>query len=266
LGVAGYDIYRNGALVGSTTQTSYADTGLSPATGYAYTVAAFDGANNLSQPSVALNVTTPAAAIAFVQQNYATPQSPQSQVSIPYTVSQTAGNTNILVIGWNDTTASITSVTDSAGNVYQVAVPTYRGNGLSQAIYYAPNIKNAAAGSNAINVMFDRPATYVDARIAEYAGLQTANTFDAGTSATGVGTSANSGSITTIAANELLIGAGMTSSRFAGAGANFALRVITIPDGDILEDRLANPAGTYNASAPLSAGTWIMQIASFKGV
>ena len=82
----------------------------------------------------------------FVQVNAATPQTDQSQVSVVYAQAQTAGNTNILAIGWNNTTSNITSVTDSAGNVYELAVPTARGSGLSQAIYYASNIKSAAAG------------------------------------------------------------------------------------------------------------------------
>jgi hypothetical protein len=42
---------------------------------------------------------------------------------VNYTSSQLAGDTNILVIGWNNATSNITSVTDSAGNVYQLAVP-----------------------------------------------------------------------------------------------------------------------------------------------
>ena len=266
LGVTGYNIYRNGSLIGSTTQTSYTDTGLSPTTSYAYTVAAFDAANNLSQPSSALNVTTPAAVIAFVQQNYATPQTPQAQVSATYTSAQTAGNTNILIIGWNDVTASITSVTNSAGNVYQVAIPTFRGNGMSQAIYYASNIKSVAAGSNTVAVTFNQPAVYVDARITEYSGLRTTNAFDVGTSATGVGTSANSGSITTTTSNELLIGAGVTSNGFTGPGANFTQRVITSPDGDIVEDRKVSATGSYRAIAPLASGAWLMQMATFKGL
>src|SRR5262245_38851694 len=76
----------------------------------------------------------------FVQQAYTCPQSPQDTVTWGYDNPQTAGNLNILAIGWNDQGANITNVTDSAGNVYQVAVPTFRGAGLSQAIYYATNI------------------------------------------------------------------------------------------------------------------------------
>lgn len=55
------------------------------------------------------------AAIGFVQGSYATPQSPQSTVSVTYTSAQTAGNLNVVVVGWNDTTAAVSSVTDSIG-------------------------------------------------------------------------------------------------------------------------------------------------------
>ena len=74
---------------------------------------------------------------AFVQVNAATPQTNQSTVSVTYANAQVVGDTNILAIGWNNATSNITSVTNSAGNTYQLAVPTARGTGISQAIYYA---------------------------------------------------------------------------------------------------------------------------------
>ena len=62
----------------------------------------------------------------------ATPQTSQSSVAVTYTGAQVAGDTNIVAIGWNNTTSSITSVTDSAGNTYQLAVPTARGTGSAK--------------------------------------------------------------------------------------------------------------------------------------
>ena len=47
-GVAGYRVYRGGALIASPTTTSYMDTGLAANTQYSYTVSAFDGASNES--------------------------------------------------------------------------------------------------------------------------------------------------------------------------------------------------------------------------
>jgi hypothetical protein len=198
---------------------------------------------------------------AFMQQAYSVPQTPQLTVSVPYPQPQTAGNANLLAIGWNDSVSTITNVTDSASNIYQIAVPTFRGNGMSQAIYYCPNIK---PGTNTVTVKFNQPAVFVDLRITEYSGLSQTNTFDTGTSATGSGTTANSGLITISTTNELLFGAGMTATTFGAAGTGFTQRVITSPDGDIVEDQIANSAGSFNATASLSSGAWLLQLAAFK--
>ncbi|MEV6212303.1 glycoside hydrolase family 6 protein [Kitasatospora sp. NPDC051914] len=58
VGVTGYDVYRNGILVGSTAGTSFTNTGLTASTAYSYTVRAKDAAGNVSAASAALVVTT----------------------------------------------------------------------------------------------------------------------------------------------------------------------------------------------------------------
>ena len=217
-------------------------------------------------------VTLAAAAVAapapaFVQVNSATPQTNQSSVGVTYTGAQTAGNTNIVVIGWSNATSNITSVTDSAGNTYKLAVPTARGNGLSQAIYYAPNIKATAPGTNnTVTATFNTATPYVDVRALEYSGLDPNTPFDVGTSASGTGASANSGTVTTTSANELIFGAGTTSGGFTTPGTNFTTRIITNPDADIAADRFVTSTGTYNATAQdrYSSANWVMQVATFK--
>lgn len=47
-GVAGYRVYRNGAMIGATAETSFSDTGLTYDTDYVYHVRAYDAAGNLS--------------------------------------------------------------------------------------------------------------------------------------------------------------------------------------------------------------------------
>jgi peptidoglycan hydrolase-like protein with peptidoglycan-binding domain len=58
VGVAGYDIYRNGTKLGTSATNSYRDTGLSASTQYTYTVSAYDAAGNTSAPSSAASATT----------------------------------------------------------------------------------------------------------------------------------------------------------------------------------------------------------------
>ncbi|MGY3795655.1 endonuclease [Aquimarina sp. 433] len=58
VGVTGYDVYRNGSLLSSTSNTSYTVTALSPATTYTFGVRAKDAAGNVSGLSTSINVTT----------------------------------------------------------------------------------------------------------------------------------------------------------------------------------------------------------------
>lgn len=60
VGVAGYNILRNGTKVGTSTTTSYTDSGLASNTTFTYTVTAFDAAGNVSPASNSVTVTTPA--------------------------------------------------------------------------------------------------------------------------------------------------------------------------------------------------------------
>ena len=60
VGVTGYDVYRDGRKVGTSTTTSYSDSGLTASTTYSYTVAAYDAAGNVSAQSAPASVTTPA--------------------------------------------------------------------------------------------------------------------------------------------------------------------------------------------------------------
>src|SRR4029453_14302557 len=85
----------------------------------------------------------PAAApndIRFIQVAAATPQQATATVAVPYPSVQLAGDLNIVAVGWNDTTSTVQSVTDSAGNAYALAVGPTKATGLSQSIYYARNV------------------------------------------------------------------------------------------------------------------------------
>ncbi|HEU4938192.1 MAG TPA: fibronectin type III domain-containing protein, partial [Vicinamibacterales bacterium] len=203
--------------------------------------------------------------IAFVQGNYAAPQSPQASVAVTYTAAQIAGNFNVVAVGWNDTVAQVQSVVDSRGNTYVRAVgPTVRSGLGTQSIYYAPGVVAAAAGANTVTVTFNTPAQYADIRIAEYRGIDPITPVDVVAAATGGSSPSNSGAVTTTNANDLLVGANLVSSLTTAAGSGFTSRMITSPDGDILEDRIVTATGSYNATAILTGGNWIMQMVAFR--
>ena len=164
----------------------------------------------------------------------------------------------MVAVGWNDTTSTVQSVKDSAGNSYSLAIGPTSGTALRQSIYYAPNI---VGGSNTVTVTFSQAAVYPDVRILEYRGV---NAVDVTAGASGSSTAANSGSATTTSANELIFGANMVETENGAAGSGFTARIITSPDGDLAEDKVVTTTGSNSATATLtSSGPWVMQMVTF---
>jgi hypothetical protein len=231
---------------------------------YSITFTASNGIGTAASQKFTLVVGS-AASVGFVQVNYATPQTPQTKVTVAYTQAQTAGDLNVVVVGWNDSTAQINSVTDSKSNAYVLGVgPTVQSGTATQAIYYGKNIAAAGANSNTVTVTFNTGATAPDIRIAEYSGIDPTTPVDVVAAAQGNGASSSSGSVNTVNANDLLVGANLVQQSTTGPGAGYTSRVITSPDGDILEDQIVNTAGSRSATAAVTGGAWIMQMVAFR--
>jgi hypothetical protein len=82
--------------------------------------------------------------------------------------------------------------------------------------------------------------------------------------AQGSGAPSNSGSMTTGNAHDLLVGANLVQWITTGPGVGYTKRVITTPDGDLLEDSIVTTTGSYGATAPVTGGKWIMQMVAFR--
>lgn len=203
--------------------------------------------------------------ISYVQGAYATPQSSQSSVSVTLSSAQTAGDLNVVVVGWNDSTATVKSVTDKRGNTYALAVgPTIQSGAATQSIYYAKSIKGAAAGANSVTVTFSTGARSADIRVLEYKGADPNSPVDVTAASQGSGKTSSSGSATTTNATDLIFGANLVQTVTTGPGTGFTNRLLTSPDGDIAEDKMVTAVGSYSATAPLTSGKWIMQMVAFR--
>lgn len=189
-----------------------------------------------------------------------------STAGATYTLAQNAGDFNVVVISWGDTTATVQSVTDSAGNTYFQALNTIADGNLSQAIYYAKNIKASAANSNSVTVTFTASATTPDVRLLEYAGIDAANPVDTVKSASSpvLSTTADSGPFTTTFATDLVIAAITPSTSTAGAGPGF-ITVSLPPSGDYVEHTIISKAASVDAQATLkTSGAWVIQAVAFR--
>jgi len=218
------------------------------------------------QETATVTLTVATAIISYVQGNYATPQTAQTTVSVPFTAAQAAGDLNVVVVGWNNSTATVSAVTDTLNNSYTLAVgPTVEAGVASQSIYYAKNIAGAAAGANTVTVAFASAAAFPDIRILEYQGADLTNPVDVTVASTGNSATSSSGAAITTNAADLLFGANLVGSTTTGPGSGFASRLLTQPDGDIAEDTMVTATGSYSATAPINpSNPWIMQMVAFR--
>src|SRR5579862_5609852 len=131
--------------------------------------------------------------------------------SLPFNSNNTLGNFIAVFIRAGHSGETFT-VSDSKGNAYQQAVQMNETldspNGDTFAIFYAQNI---AGGANTVTVSDTTSATLRFA-ISEYSGVATSNSLDVTAAAQGTSTSPNSGTATTVANGELLLGAIMTAN------------------------------------------------------
>jgi chitodextrinase len=148
VGVAGYEIFRAGVKIATTTGTTYTDTGLTPSTAYVYTVRAFDAAGNYSSSSNNDTGTTLA------------PAADSTAPTAPANLAVGAVTTSSVALSW-------TAATDNKGvagyrvfrNGVQVASVTgtsYTDTGLAAATGYGYTVKaydaagNVSAASNGV--------------------------------------------------------------------------------------------------------------------
>jgi chitodextrinase len=122
VGVTGYDVYRNGSLLASTTTNSYNATGLTASTTYSFYVRAKDAAGNVSGNSNTINVTTLANVITYcASQGNSVADERIGRV-------QFAGIDNTSTGGTGYTDFTNVSGTATRGNSYTITItPTWTG-------------------------------------------------------------------------------------------------------------------------------------------
>jgi hypothetical protein len=184
-------------------------------------------------------------------------------VSVAYSNPQQAGDLNIVVVGWSDSSHNVSSISDSAGNMYALAAAPVTASGVALAIYYAANI--AGAGANTATVQLDA-ADFLCVAVLEYAGLSGVDRTAAGS---GAGKTASSGTVITSSPREIVFGAGEPdqsgTANFSSAGSGFSERILTGISGMLAEDMTTTQPGTYAATGGLdSSSAWVMQVVAFK--
>ncbi|MBN1112440.1 MAG: fibronectin type III domain-containing protein [Bacteroidales bacterium] len=152
VGVTGYDVYRNGSLLTTTSNNSFNVTGLSVATAYSFYVKAKDAAGNVSSASSTINVTT-TGTVDTQAPTAPTNLSSSNVTATSVSLSWTASTDNVGVTGYDiyRNGSKLTSVTATSYNV----------TGLAASTAYSFYVKakdaagNISVASSTINVTTD---------------------------------------------------------------------------------------------------------------
>jgi chitodextrinase len=133
VGVTGYDIYRGGALVGSSSTNAFTDTGLSPATNYSYTVRAKDAAGNVSGNSASVSATTNASGGGGTGTAYEAESASNTRTgaAIVSTCATCSGSSKVGYVGNNDGTLQFNGISASAAGTYTMTVSYLSGEARS---------------------------------------------------------------------------------------------------------------------------------------
>lgn len=154
--VTGYDVYKDGTLIGSTSATTYNVSGLTNSTTYVFTVKAKDAAGNTSVASNAVSVTTLA---------------PAPDTTAPTTATLSASGTTFSTtnLSWSGATdnVAVTGYDVYKDGVFlaSTASTTYTVSGLSSSTAYAFYVQakdaagNSSLASNTVTVTTLTPDT-----------------------------------------------------------------------------------------------------------
>jgi hypothetical protein len=301
VGVAGYQIFQNGALIATSSGTSFSDTSLTASTTYTYTVTAFDAAGNVSAQSLPASATTlppgipPPSGVPTLVHSTASENS-QGNVG-------TGGNTTVYIanidpvisgnclgvaFGWStyySQPSGFAPTDDKGDKFYQVAEnPDDTTNYYKMQVWMTPPI---TSGARYVSIPFGVQTTEVQAIVFEVTncGATSAAIVDGHSSNTGSGTAVTAGSLTPGTSGDLLlqfvvvdtascsgsqckrtIPAATGVTGFSQSNITWALRHAELLDGTLMQDGVYSSATAINPEMTLASSEgWISIAIAIKG-
>ncbi|SFK92042.1 fibronectin type III domain-containing protein [Geodermatophilus ruber] len=235
VGVTGYRVFRDGAQIAVTAGTTFSDTGLRPATTYAYTVAATDAAGNVSAQSPAVPVTTPSdsppppqGAVSFVGAASANGTTASTAVAGPAGIR--AGDVLVAAVS----TRGAPTITAPAG--WTLVRQDTSGTTMRQALY----VKVATDGDGSSTWTLNRAQATV-VQVLAYRGVNTTAPVVASAGALTSTAALVSPAVTAVDGATVLVVAGI------------ARQATLSPDGTLTErSENASTSSTYKVSADAS--------------
>jgi hypothetical protein len=209
--------------------------------------------------------TAPGVAVSYVQGAAQVSARRTTEVAATFPSSQSAGDLDVIFIAWRNSDADVVSVSDTSGNLYlRAGAISYVGI-ATQVAYYASNIARAGPRRNTVRIIFSNPVDGATVGMAEYHGVDPVRPIDATGSAAGISTTADTGSLLTSNADDLLVSTALTAGRVLGPGPFYRQRLLPEGGSFIVEDNVVAGARGYRATALQSSHGWyVIQLVAFR--
>lgn len=147
VGVSGYQVFRNGSLVGTTAGLTYTDSGLTAATQYSYTVKAYDAAGNVSSASNSATASTLPSGVL--------PGGGSSDTvapSTPTSLTATATSSDAVSLAWGASTDNVAvtgyRILRNGAYLTTVTSTSFNDTGLSAATLYTYSVSALDTAGN----------------------------------------------------------------------------------------------------------------------
>lgn len=196
----------------------------------------------------------------------ATGTSNLASTSVPFGSNTTNGNSIIVGVGNSSTSAGdVSGITDTQGNVYQIAFTTDNALIGDLELWYTSNI---VGGANTITVAYTTGVSCAVIAREYYGTAYPINILDKQTSNTGNSNSLSSGSIQPVQSYELLIGVGLVplaNTFTVGSGwNNLVTQGAPLTVAIAMEDQFVASVGLQTATFGASGAIqWVCGIGSF---
>jgi hypothetical protein len=207
--------------------------------------------------TLTLTISSTSPSISFVQAVASASSGSTSSLSVSFPANTLAGDL-ILVAFDFDTSASVSSVTDSQGNIFtQVGTQLTSPGGSGSRVYYAKNIQG---GADTVNINLSTNSSWLEVYLTEYSGIDRINPIDAQAGASGSAGPVSSSYTTTTVAGDMIYGYCLADWACT-AGSGFTAR--STFNNNLIEEMTAGSPGSYAATGTANNG-WTMQMVALK--
>ncbi|HEX3581194.1 MAG TPA: right-handed parallel beta-helix repeat-containing protein [Thermoanaerobaculia bacterium] len=148
-GVTGYQLYRNGTLIGTTGSLTFSDSGLAAGTQYSYTVKAYDAAGNVSAAS---NTATTSTLPSGVMTGGADTIAP----TMPASLTATATSSSTVSLAWGASTDNVAvtgyRILRNGAYLTTVTSTSFNDSGLAESTTYTYSVSALDSAGNQSSV------------------------------------------------------------------------------------------------------------------